>query len=116
MLHFLLGVLVCWTVFAILTLVGDHFNWFFEDWYLFIFTFPVLLVVMPLYFGYAFLLHPWRNVWRPVEAERFNEIVRGDPKLKTWRLVPRLFVCWQPDATIINRLFFVRIRRERVTP
>lgn len=109
---FWVGCLCCWTVMGAFLLLADDKNWIaiFEDWCAVILCFPALAIIVPLYLAYAFLIRPWRNVWNPVERERFDTMM-GLGGVKIVRLMPRLYFCFERKAAPANKIFFVRIRR-----
>lgn len=109
---FWIGVLSCWTVMSFLLMLADNRDWV-AIWTLpceIILCFPALVILLPSYLAYAFLIRPWRNVWKPVEQERFDRMVKlGGVKLI--RLLPRLYFCFECKAAPANKVFFVRVKK-----
>lgn len=112
---FISGFLLCWSLLACFLLLADAKDWItiFEDWAGWIACFPLLIVGYPFHFIFAILIYfPWRNVWRPVSKERFEEVFQGD-KVAYWKLGKRFCVCFDPEAKKFwNKVFFVRIKKE----
>lgn len=109
---FWIGCLCCWAVMSALLLLADNRDWV-AIWSLpcgIILCFPALVVIIPLYLTYAFLIRPWRNVWKPVERKRFDTMV-GLGGVKVIQLLPWLYFCFERKAAPANKIFFVRIRR-----
>lgn len=110
---FWIGCLCCWAVTSAFLLLADNRDWV-AIWSLpcgILLCFPALAVITPLYLAYAFLIRPWRNVWNPVEWERFDTMM-GLGGVKVVRLLPRLYFCFERKAAPANKIFFVRIRRD----
>lgn len=109
---FWIGLLSCWTVMSFILLLSDSQDWI-AIWSLpceIILCFPAFVILLPFYLAYAFLIRPWCNVWKPVEQERFDRVVRlGNSKFI--RLLPRLYLCFERKAALANRVFFVRIKK-----
>lgn len=109
---FWIGVLSCWTAMSFLLMLADN-----RDWIAIlslpcgiIFCFPAMVILLPCYLTYAFLIRPWRNVWKPVEQERFDRMIKlGGVKLI--RLLPRLYFCFERKAAPANKVFFVRVKK-----
>jgi hypothetical protein len=106
---FILGFICCWIVFAVLQLFAEKYDWNCHDWYIWLTTAPISIPVVIMWFLLMLIYNPWRNVIHSVSQYTFNaEVSRGNLKvLHIWHFK----ICYDTDAKLLNRLFFVKIKK-----
>lgn len=117
MIMFLSGFLCCWVVLGALCFLADTFSWgidLFDTKLGVLVCLPLLLIAFPFYIFYCFLIRPWRNVWAPVTQKRFDEVM-GMGHSKAWKIFPRVYLCFEAKARLINKIFFVRVQAQKET-
>lgn len=114
MIMFLAGFLCCWTILGLFCFLADTFNWgidLYDTWLGAVVCLPLLVIAFPFYVIYCFIIRPWRSVWKPVERKRFDEVM-GWGHSKSWQILPRLYLCFEPKARLINKVFFVKVKKD----
>lgn len=115
MLMFLAGFLCCWLIIGGVCCIGDSIDrgvYFIDDAFSVFICLPLLIIALPFYIFYCFVIRPWRNVWTPVTQERFDEVM-GKGHSRSWKIFPKIYLCFEAKARLINKIFFVRIKKER---
>lgn len=109
MIDFLLGALTMWLLLSIFSLVAERLNFNYKDWYFYVCTAPILIPV--LFFGVLgmCICRPWRNVVKPVEQSKFDEVVALGG-FKHWRIGKNFYICFEAKARLVNKLYFVKTK------
>lgn len=115
MQYFILGFLCCWVLGGILVLLADRLDILFQH-LANTATLPLIILLAPFLLMYSICMvvyAPFRYVVHPVTQERFdtaNDRMKG----KLRKISGSLYYCVDKNAKRFwNRLFFVRIRKER---
>lgn len=112
MFNVFIGFMAAWVIFGVLALLSDKFDWYFDDWYLWLSALPILLPVVIIAIICQFLYRPWRNVIKPVEQKHFEEVM-AISKGKQYKITNHFYLCIDGGAkSIFNKIFFVRIKKE----
>ena len=111
MINFIIGFLVCWVILGIFEMASEHFDWYYKIWYSWVVAFPVLIVVIPVGVLGFIILKPWQNVVKPVEKGRWSKIVSDFKDKVKYIHIGRFYICFEPKARFINKLFFIRVKK-----
>ena len=111
MSNFIIGFLVCWVILGTFGVLSEKFDWYYKDWNWYITCFPVLIVLVPIGVLCVIIFKPWQNVVKPVEKDRWDEIITGFEDKVKYIHIGRFYICFESKARFINKLFFVRIKK-----
>ena len=109
--EFIIGFLTCWVVLGVFELVSEKFDWYYKDWHWWITSLPVLIIVVPIGFLGMILFKQWQNVAKPVEKKRWCDITTNFKDKVKYIHIGRLYICFEPKAKFINKLFFIRLKK-----
>lgn len=110
MKFFIIGFIVCWIFFAILQFVANHNNWLYTNLYYIIMTAPIFFPAIIIYFIYLVLIRPWYNVIHPMYYRKCANIENNN-KLKIFHISKHFKICFDRNAKILDKLYFIRIRK-----
>ena len=111
MTEFIIGFLTCWVLLGIFEVVSEYFDWFYKNWYSWIMGLPILIVVVPVGVLCMIVFKPWKNVIKPVEKDRWDEIMSDFKDKVRYIHIGRFYICFEPKAKFINKLFFIRVKK-----
>lgn len=112
MIMFLAGFLCCWVALGAFCILADTLNFgiaIYSTKFVILVCLPLLIIAFPFYIFYCFVIRPWQNVWAPTTQEHFDEVMGCRPS-KSWQIFPGLYLCIEPKARLINKVFFVRVK------
>lgn len=111
MKEFIIGFLACWIILSVFEVLSEKFDWHYKDWLWWIIGLPVLIIVVPIGVLGMAVIKQWQNVVSPVEKDRWDEIITDfEDKIK-YIHIDRFYICFEPKARFINKLFFVRVKK-----
>lgn len=111
MKEFIIGFLACWIILSVFEVLSEKFDWYYKDWHWYITCFPVLIVFVPIDILCVIIFKPWQNVVKPVEKTRWDEIITDFEDKVKYIHIGRFYICFEPKARFINKLFFVRVKK-----
>lgn len=111
MKEFIIGFFTCWIVLGVFEVLAEKFDWYYKDWHWWITGLPVLVVVVPVGVLAMVVIKQWQNVVTPVEKDRWDEIITDFEDKVKYIHIGRFYICFEPKARFINKLFFVRVEK-----
>ncbi len=112
MKEFIIGFFTSWIVLGVFEVLAEKFDWYYTDWHWWITGLPVLIVIVPIGVLGMIIFKQWQNVVKPVEKKRWDDITTIDFKDKVkYMHIGRFYICFEPKARFINKLFFVRVKK-----
>lgn len=111
MKEFIIGFFTCWIVLGVFEVLAEKFDWYYKDWYSWIMGLPILIVVVPVGVLCMIIFKPWQNVIKPVEKDRWDEIMSDFEGKVKYVHIGRFYICFEPKARFINKLFFIMVKK-----
>ena len=111
MIEVILGFIICWILLGLFEITAEQYDWRHTQWYYWIMAFPILIVIVPLGVLCMIIYKPWQNVIIPVEKDKWDEIMNTYKNKYKYIHIGRFYICFEPKAKLINKLFFIRVKK-----
>lgn len=111
---FLCGFILSWIIIAIIIFIKENTrcNNIISDIIDIIIMFPIFIIIIPIYTLCKIFTKQWQNVVTPVDRNRWDNLLKKyDIK---YIQIKNFYICYDKNATWINKIFFVRKKREKV--